>query len=60
MGHKIGKVYRIVKNDDPTINYIGSTFSELKVRWRWHRSITSECAIIRIFNNMVKMPLKSY
>ena len=45
MGHKIGKVYRIVKNDDPTINYIGSTFSELKVRWSWHRSLTSGCAI---------------
>jgi hypothetical protein len=38
MGYKIGRVYRITKNDDPTINYVGSTFSQLKVRWRSHKS----------------------
>jgi len=38
MGYKIGRVYRITKNDDPTINYVGSTFSQLKVRWSEHKN----------------------
>ncbi len=46
MGFKIGKVYRIVKVDDPTINYIGSTFTTLRQRWNIHKNKThNKCSI---------------
>ncbi len=37
MGYKIGIVYRITKIDDPTINYVGSTFTTLRQRWQTHK-----------------------
>ena len=57
MGYKIGKVYRIVKVDDPTINYIGSTFSELKLRWSLHKK-TSNCSIGEYFDEYGKDKFK--
>jgi len=38
MGYKIGKVYRITKIDDPTVNYVGSTFTTLRQRWQQHKT----------------------
>ena len=35
--HKIGRVYRIICKIDPTIQYIGSTFNELRHRWQHHK-----------------------
>ena len=45
MGYKIGKVYRITKNDDPTINYVGSTFTTLRQRWKNHKKDSGGCVI---------------
>ena len=50
MGYKIGRVYRITKNDDPRINYVGSTFSQLKVRWSQHKQKTNRCVIGEYLN----------
>ena len=50
MGYKIGKVYRITKIDDPTINYVGSTFGELKLRWYLHKQNNSSCSIKEYFD----------
>ena len=49
MGYKIGKVYRITKNDDPTINYVGSTFTTLRQRWSNHKA-SNFCSISEYFN----------
>lgn len=35
--HKIGKVYRIICTVDPNIQYVGSTFNELRHRWQQHK-----------------------
>tara|TARA_R110002012_G_scaffold314478_1_gene527290 strand:- start:39 stop:641 length:603 start_codon:yes stop_codon:yes gene_type:complete len=47
MTYRIGSIYRITKNDDPTINYIGSTFTTLRQRWKAHKSTkrTKNCSI---------------
>ena len=45
MGYKIGKVYRITKIDDPTINYVGSTFTTLRQRWKAHNLKNNSCSI---------------
>jgi len=37
MVYKIGKVYMIIKIDDPTVNYVGSTFTTLRQRWQKHK-----------------------
>jgi len=50
MSYKIGRIYRIIKIDDPFINYIGSTFSELKIRWNHHKNTTSNCCIKKYFD----------
>jgi len=42
MGYKIGKIYRIYKIDDPTINYIGSTFTTLRQRFMKHKGNSNE------------------
>jgi len=42
MGYKIGKIYRIYKIDDPTINYIGSTFTTLRQRFMKHKGNANE------------------
>ncbi len=44
MTYRIGYVYRITKIDDPTINYIGSTFTTLRQRWRNHKK-DGNCSI---------------
>ena len=48
MGYKIGKVYRITKNDDPNINYVGSTFTTLRQRWNIHKK--NDCSIKKYFD----------
>ena len=50
MGYKIGKVYMIIKIDDPTVNYVGSTFSELKMRWWGHKQKNNNCSIKEYFD----------
>ena len=43
MAYRIGYVYRITKNDDNNVNYIGSTFQTLQQRWNVHK--TGKCSI---------------
>lgn len=35
--YKVGRVYRIICTVEPTIQYIGSTFNELRHRWQKHK-----------------------
>jgi len=37
MSYKLGRVYRIICLPQPDIQYIGSTFDELRHRWRGHK-----------------------
>tara|TARA_R110002020_G_scaffold313285_1_gene528578 strand:- start:29 stop:661 length:633 start_codon:yes stop_codon:yes gene_type:complete len=51
MAYRIGSIYRITKIDDPTINYIGSTFKTLQQRWRVHKSKKENgCSIGKLLN----------
>ena len=50
MGYKIGKIYRIYKIDDPTINYIGSTFTTLRQRYSNHKTNKKSCSIAKLFD----------
>ncbi len=46
---KKGIIYKITCNITNE-NYIGSTFSELKIRWNHHKNTTSKCCIGEYFD----------
>ena len=63
---KLGKVYRIICLCDPKIQYIGSTFNELRQRWtghktfykRWQNGNPKSC--ISIFPYFEKYGIKNF
>lgn len=52
--YKIGRIYRIICLSDPTIQYVGSTFNELRHRWQQHKKChkykTSKISIYEYFD----------